>query len=316
MALAILTKDTTRVGFIGLGLMGSRLARRLHASGWKIEVWDRTPKRAKAESQNGILMAKSIAPLAAGCDVILSCLANDAAVRSVYLKQGGVLSAVNPGAVIIEMSTISADLAREIHLEAGKKRIRVLDLAISGSTPAVDAGKITLLAGGDRNTFDLCTPIYESIATQWFLIGPAGSGVQMKLVVNLVLGVGMEAIAEAFALGKHLRIDRDMLFGVLSKAAVVPPALLGKFNKIRNTDYSPEFPLRLMHKDLNLILEAASSSGTELPATVAAERVFAAYLEKGGDLDLSAIGSDAARQSASSQTSGGSRLEQAIGVRP
>jgi 3-hydroxyisobutyrate dehydrogenase-like beta-hydroxyacid dehydrogenase len=289
MTAAKLNKDTAMIGFIGLGLMGSRLARRLHLSGWNLQIWNRSPDTARAVSQNAIAIAPSVAALAAGCNVILSCLADDAAVRSVYFDKAGVLSAARPGTIVIEMSTISAELTREIHSEAAQKGIRVLDLAISGSTPAVEAGAITLLAGGDRDTYDLCTPIYECLAKQWFRIGPAGSGVQMKLVVNLLLGVGMEAIAEAVALGEHLQIDRDLLLSVLSRTAVIPPALVGKFGKIRTGDYSPEFPLRLMFKDLSLVLDAASSSGLELPAAGAAGQAFGAHVEANGELDLSAI---------------------------
>ena len=290
---ANLTKDATRVGFIGLGRMGSRLARRLHDAGWTLEVWNRTPGPALALSGPGVAVSGSAASLAAGSDVLLSCLSNDAAVRAVFLGKGGVLASARPGTVILEMSTISPALSREIHALAAQRGIDMLDLAISGSTPAVEAGTITLLAGGKPETFALCTPIYESIARQWFLIGPAGSGVQMKLVVNLLLGVGMEAIAEALSLGGRLGIDHSVLLDVLSRTAVIPPALAGKFKKIRTGDYRAEFPIRLMFKDLGLILDAAASSGASLPAARAAQQAYALYAERSGDLDLSAIAEEA-----------------------
>jgi 3-hydroxyisobutyrate dehydrogenase-like beta-hydroxyacid dehydrogenase len=167
--------------------------------------------------------------------------------------------------------------------------VSFLDLAVSGSTPAVDAGTITLLAGGDQGTFEQCTPLYESIAKQWFLMGPGSSGVRMKLVVNLLLGLGMQAIAEAVSLGEHLNIDRSALLDVLSKTAVIPPAFVGKFQKIRNRDYSPEFPLRLMSKDMDLVLDAARASGAHLPAATVAQSVLAANLSAHGDLDLAAV---------------------------
>lgn len=111
----------------------------------------------------------------------------------------------------------------------------------------------------------------------------------MKLVVNLLLGVGMEALAEAISLGQHLQIGRDVLFDVLSKTAVTPPAFLGKFGKIKNGNYAPEFPFRLMSKDLNLVLEAAAYSRASLPAATAAQHAFAEGVPSGGDLDVSAI---------------------------
>jgi 3-hydroxyisobutyrate dehydrogenase-like beta-hydroxyacid dehydrogenase len=269
--------------------MGSRLTRRLHSSGWHIQAWNRSPGPAEEIGKEGVAIAPSIADLVAHSDLILSSLANDAAVRSVYLDKGGIFSVAGPGAVILELSTISPDLSRQLHQEARTRGVSLLDVAISGSTPSVEAGTITLLAGGDKETFERCVPIYESIARQWFLIGPGSSGIQMKLVVNLLLGLDMEAIAEAVSLGEHLHIDRNVLLDVLSRTAVVAPAFVGKFRKIKDGDYSPEFPLRLASKDLDLVMDAAKASGADLPAAAVAQSVFASNVAASGDLDLSAI---------------------------
>jgi 3-hydroxyisobutyrate dehydrogenase len=286
---SIIDKRTSRIGFIGLGLMGSRLTRRLHSSGWTVQAWNRSPEPTLSLARDGITISSSVAKLVADSEVIISSLADDVAVHSVYFDNGGVFSSVKPGTTILEMSTISPELSRQLHQEAAVQRVDLLDLAISGSTPAVEAGTITLLAGGDQNTFERCTSIYESIAKQWFLIGPGSSGILMKLVVNLLLGVDMQAIAEAVSLGEHLRIDRNMLLDVLSKTTVIPPAFGGKIQKIKNNDYSPEFPLRLMSKDMNLVMEAAKTSGADLPAARVAQSVLASNLSSNGDLDLSAI---------------------------
>jgi len=284
-----LDKLNTQIGLIGLGLMGSRLARRLHSAGWNTRAWNRSPQSAKELNKAGIAIATSIADLLSGSGVILSSLANDAAVRSVYLDKGGVFSQAEPGTVILEMSTISPELSRSLHEEARKTGIDFLDVAISGSTSAVEAGTITLLAGGDKETFEQCIPIFESIARQWFLIGPGSSGVQMKLVVNLLLGIDMQAIAEAVSLGEHLHIDRNVLLDVLSRTAVIAPAMTGKFRKIKDGDYSPEFPLRLMSKDMDLVMDAAMTSGADLPAASVAQTVLACNVPASGNLDLAAI---------------------------
>jgi len=289
MSPTILNKRNTRIGFIGLGLMGGRLTRRLHASGWNIQAWNRSPQPADELRKSGIAIAPSVADIVADSNVMLSSLANDEAVRSVYLDKGGVFSTAKPGTVLLEMSTISPELSRRLHQEARNRGINLLDVAISGSTPAVDAGTITLLAGGDRETFEQCVPLFESIARQWFLIGPGSSGVQMKLVVNLLLGLDMQAIAEAVSLGEHLQIDRNILLDVLSKTAVVAPAMVGKFQKIKDGDYSPEFPLRLMSKDMTLVMHAARAAGADLPAASVAESVLASNVIAKGDMDLSAI---------------------------
>jgi 3-hydroxyisobutyrate dehydrogenase-like beta-hydroxyacid dehydrogenase len=284
-----LNQLAAEVGLIGLGLMGSGLARRLHTAGWNIRAWNRNPQPAAEISKEGIAIASSVAELAANSNVILSSLANDAAVRSVYLDNGGVFSAAEAGTIILEMSTISPELSRNMHREANTRGIKLLDVAISGSTPAVAAGTITLLAGGDKETFEQCVPIFESLARQWFLIGPGSSGVQMKLVVNLLLALDMQAIAEAVSLGEHLQIDRNVLLDVLSKTAVVAPAMMGKFRKIKDGDYSPEFPLRLMSKDMDLVMDAALASGADLPAASVAQSVLASNVYSSGNLDLAAI---------------------------
>jgi 3-hydroxyisobutyrate dehydrogenase-like beta-hydroxyacid dehydrogenase len=284
-----LDKSTVQLGFIGLGLMGSRLTRRLHSTGWNVGAWNRSPGPADVLRRDGIVIAESLAELVTHSDVVLSSLANDEAVYSVYFDPDGVFSAAKRGTIILEMSTISPELSRLLHQQASTRGISFLDLAVSGSTPAVEAGTITLLGGGDPKTFEQCAPIYESIAKQWFLIGPGSSGVQMKLVVNLLLGLDMQAIAEAVSLGEHLKIDRNVLLDVLSRTAVIPPAFVGKFKKIKNGDYSPEFPLRLMSKDMDLAMDAARSSGAVLPAATAAQSVLTSNLAANGDLDLAAI---------------------------
>jgi 3-hydroxyisobutyrate dehydrogenase len=287
--LNLLDKSTAQLGFIGLGLMGSRLTRRLHSAGWNVHAWNRSPRPADVLRRDGIGIAASVAELVMHSDVVLSSLANDGAVYSVYFSPDGVFSAAKRGTIILEMSTISPELSRLLHQQASAHGITFLDVAVSGSTPAVEAGTITLLAGGDQKAFEQCAPIYESIAKQWFLIGPGSSGVLMKLVVNLLLGLDMQAIAEAVSLGEHLKIDRNVLLDVLSRTAVIPPAFVGKFQKIKNGDYSPEFPLRLMSKDMDLAMNAARSSGAVLPAATAAQSVLASNLAANGDLDLAAI---------------------------
>jgi 3-hydroxyisobutyrate dehydrogenase-like beta-hydroxyacid dehydrogenase len=180
-----LDQRKVQIGFIGLGLMGSRLTQRLHAAGWRVQAWNRSPGPADAQRRAGVPVAASVAELVIHSDAILSSLANDEAVHSVYFGKDGAFSAAKRGTIILEMSTISPELSRLLHRQARTLGLSFLDLAVSGSTPAVEAGTITLLAGGDLKTFEQCAPIDETIAKQWFLIGIGSSGVLMKLVVNL-----------------------------------------------------------------------------------------------------------------------------------
>jgi 3-hydroxyisobutyrate dehydrogenase-like beta-hydroxyacid dehydrogenase len=284
-----LTADHVRVGFIGLGNMGSRIARRLLDRGYHLQVYDRDPGKAEAASQKGGVVVKNILELAHSVDVVLSCLTNDEAVQSAYTGHEGVFAGARAGTLVLEMSTISPESSRELHKLGATHAVEVMDVAISGSTPAAENGALTLLAGGNRELFEAAKPIFESVAKQYFLLGGPGSGTAMKLVVNTLLGVGMQAIAEAVVLGERAGLDRKHLLDVLSKTAVIAPAHLGKLARIASNDYSSQFPLRLMNKDFKLILEAASEAPMSMPATEAAFRVNSEELAAGEEEDFSAV---------------------------
>ncbi len=286
-----LSKESAKLGFIGLGLMGSRFLRRLHAEGWSVRGWNRSRTTTLALREYGFQIDEELPNLVRGSNVLLSSLANDDAVRAVYLGDDGVFAHVRPKTIILEMSTISPDLSALLHREAENHGASLIDLPVSGSTPAVEAGTVTLFGGGDPEVFNRCVPIFESMAKQWYLMGPATAGIRMKLVVNLLLGINMEAIAEAVSLGEHLQLNRDVLLDVLPKTAVVAPAFSGKFSKIKSNDYSPQFPLHLMSKDLKLVQSVAGRSGAELPAGSATGRIFEEALADRGELDISAVAS-------------------------
>jgi 3-hydroxyisobutyrate dehydrogenase-like beta-hydroxyacid dehydrogenase len=285
----LLTADQVKLGFIGLGNMGSRIARRLLDHGYQLSVYDKDVTKVEALAQQGAMVAGDIGQLAANVDVILSCLTNDEAVQAAYEGREGILHAARPGTVILEMSTISPGASRELHVLGTRRGMEILDVAISGSTPAGEQGTLTLLAGGNEEPFRAAEPIFQAIAKQYFLLGGPGSGTAMKLVVNTLLGVGMQAIAEAVALGEKTGLDRERLLAVLSKTAVIAPAHLGKLAKAAINDYSQQFPLRLMNKDFQLILEAAQQEKVSMPATEAAFYVNADELERNADGDFSAV---------------------------
>jgi len=287
----ILRKENTNLGFIGLGLMGSRFLRRLHAEGWRVRGWNRSRTTTLALREYGFQIEETLPSLVHGSDVLLSSLADDKAVRAVYLGDQGVFANVLPQTVILEMSTISPELSALLHREAAKRGAKLIDLPVSGSTPAVEAGSVTLFGGGNPETFLRCVPIFESIAKQWYLMGQGTAGIRMKLVVNLLLGINMEAIAEAVSLGEHLQLNRNVLLDVLPKTAVIAPAFSGKFSKIKSNDYSPQFPLHLMSKDLNLVQSVADQSDAELPAGSVTRRIFEEVVADRGELDISAVAS-------------------------
>jgi 3-hydroxyisobutyrate dehydrogenase len=281
--------NNSQLGFVGVGAMGSRIVRRLLANGYKVAVYDATSAKAEVLVADGATVSDSLAALASKSDVILSCLTDDAAVQRVYLAPDGIIAHAAPDTVVVEMSTIRPRTSREVAREGADRGIRVLDVAISGSTPAMEQGVVTLLGGGAAEVFAAVEPIFKAIAKQYFLLGPSGSGTSAKLVVNTLLGVGMQAIAEACALGEKEGLDRDQLLTFLAKTAVVAPAHVGKLPRAISNDYSPQFPLRLMNKDLSLILETASSLNLVLPATEAAFQVNSKAYAFGPDQDFSIV---------------------------
>jgi 3-hydroxyisobutyrate dehydrogenase-like beta-hydroxyacid dehydrogenase len=284
-----LSANQVKLGFIGLGNMGSRIARRLLDHGYQLSVYDLDPAKAEAVAAKGGTVAKNILELAHTVDVLLSCLTNDEAVRSVYTGPTGVFVGARPGTIVLEMSTISPESSRELHRLGVRGGFEVLDVAISGSTPAAEQGILTLLVGGDQNLFRAAEPIFQAVAKQYFLLGGPGSGTTMKLVVNTLLGLGMQAIAEAVVLGEKDGLDRKTLLEVLSKTAVIAPAHVGKLARIAINDYTPQFPLRLMNKDFQLILAAAAKEQVRMPATEAAFRVNSEELAAGDEEDFSAV---------------------------
>jgi 3-hydroxyisobutyrate dehydrogenase-like beta-hydroxyacid dehydrogenase len=285
----LLTTDNVKLGFIGLGNMGSRIAQRLLANGYHVFVYDRNINKADAIATRGAIVAKNILELARNADVILSCLTNDEAVHSVFVGPEGVFAGARPGTIVLEMSTISPESSRELHQLGAKHGIEVLDIAISGSTPAAEQGILTLLAGGNQYAFLAAEPIFRAIAKEPFLMGGPGSGTAMKLVVNTLLGIGMQAIAEAVVLGETIGLTRERVLEVLSKTAVIAPAHLGKLARVAVNDYSPQFPLRLMNKDFQLILKAAGESHLSMPVTEAAFRVNSEELAQHDEEDFSAV---------------------------
>ena len=285
----MLNAGQVKLGFIGTGAMGSRIARRLLDQGYEVSVFDRDPSKALALAPFGASVARSAAELAGAVDVILSCLSNDEAVRSVYTGSENVLARLSEGAVVLEMSTIAPQTSRELHTLGVQRRVQVLDAAISGSTLAAEQGKLVLLVGGNAVVFHAAEPILRSVATGVFFMGPSGSGTSMKLVLNTLLGVGMQGVAEGIALGGKEGLDRKRLLDVLSQTAVVAPAYLGKLARAEHNDYSPQFSLGLMNKDFRLILSAADSQKLPMPATRAAFDVNSETMASDPGADFSSV---------------------------
>jgi 3-hydroxyisobutyrate dehydrogenase-like beta-hydroxyacid dehydrogenase len=284
-----ITQENDRLGFAGIGYMGRPIARRLLEAGFKLTAYDRDHSKADELLRYNATVAKSLSELSSTCSVVLSCLPSDEAVLETYRGADGVLAQANRGSVVIDMSTVYPETSQELARLGSERGVEVLDVTISGSTPTAENGLLTLFGGGNKERFDTAESIFRVIAKNYFYLGPNGSGATMKLVVNTLLGIGMQAIAEAVALGEKAGLDRNRLLDVLSQTAVVAPAHAGKLQRVKKNDYSPQFPIRLMNKDFGLILNLAAAVGARMPAAGAAFEINARQSDQGQEQDFSAV---------------------------
>src|ERR1700720_1896205 len=284
-----ITSEKNKLGFVGVGYMGRPIAQRLLESGFRLTAYDRDRSKAGELIRYGGTVAESLAELSSSCDVMLSCLPSDEAVLNIYKGLDGAFANAQRGSLVIDMSTVYPETSQELSRLGSERGVDVLDVTISGSTPAAEQGALILFGGGDQGCFAAADSIFRVIARKQFYLGPSGSGATMKLVVNALLGIGMQAIAEAVALGEKAGLDRTRLFEVLSHTAVVAPAHVGKLQRAMNGDYSPPFPLRLMNKDFGLILKLAAAVGAQMPAARAALNVNEAQSTPGNEQDFSAV---------------------------
>src|SRR5271169_5645192 len=284
-----ITQENDRLGFVGIGYMGRPIARRLLEAGFKLTAYDRDPNKADELVRYGGTVAQSVSEFSSSCNVVLSCLPSDQAVLDIYRGSGGVFANANSGSVVIDLSTVYPETSHELSRLGAEHGVEVLDVTMSGSTPVAEKGLLTLFGGGNKERFDSAESIFRVIAQKYFYLGPSGSGATMKLVVNALLGIGMQAIAEAVALGEKAGLDRNRLLDVLSQTAVVAPAHVGKLQRAKNSDYTPQFPIRLMNKDFGLILNLAAAVGARMPAAGAAFEVNARQSEEETEQDFSAV---------------------------
>jgi 3-hydroxyisobutyrate dehydrogenase-like beta-hydroxyacid dehydrogenase len=284
-----ITPENNKLGFVGIGYMGRPIAQRLLEAGFRLTAYDRDRSKAEDLIRYGATVAEDVSELSTGCDTLLSCLPTDEAVLSIYGGPNGVFANAHRGSLVIDMSTVYPETSQQLSRLGLERGVDALDVTISGSTPAAERGLLTLFGGGDQTRFSAAESIFRAIARNYFYLGPSGSGATMKLVVNALLGIGMQAIAEAVALGEKAGLDRHRLLEVLSYTAVVAPAHLGKLQRAMNGDYSPQFPLRLMNKDFGLIFNLAASLGVRMPAAAAAFEVNARQSDLGGEQDFSAV---------------------------
>lgn len=273
------------LGFVGFGAMAQRMAARLAERGHALVATD--PHHTGGEV-GGARMLASPRAVAEAADVILISVPADPALAEVAGSAEGILEGGRPGQLVIDLSSVSPDASRKFAADCAARGLRAIDAPVSGSTPEAEKGELVVLAGGSADDIAAAAPILDAIGKKTIHAGPAGQGSALKLAVNAIMGLGLAAVAEAVSYGLAAGLDRDMLFEALAGLAVVSPHHARKLRTAKEGDFAPQFPTRLMSKDLQLVLADAARHAVPMPATAVAAQLFALALRDHADDDYSA----------------------------
>jgi 3-hydroxyisobutyrate dehydrogenase len=285
------------IGFIGLGNMGAPMVANLVKAGHQVTGFDIVPGPAEALATEGGRMARSVAEAAASGEVVLTMLPAGAQVRSVYLGERGVLAHARSGALLIDCSTIDVETARAVAVAAKEARFDMLDAPVSGGVAGAEAGTLTFMVGGETEVFARAQPVLAAMGRTIVHAGPAGNGQAAKICNNMILGVSMIAVCEAFALAERLGLDAQTLFDISAKSSGQCWALTSYCPvpgpvpaSPANRDYAPGFTAAMMLKDLRLAQQAADATAAATPLGAAAANLYQLLVDDGaGKLDFSGI---------------------------
>lgn len=283
--------DKQRIAFIGLGVMGAGMASRLAENGYDVAVYNRTRSKAEEVGELGARVADSPADAAREADVVMLSLADQNVVSKLLFEAEGVFETLGEGGYLLDMSTVPPDFARELAERAGQAGYRALDACVLGNPFHARQGELRVMAGGDEGDFRAVEPLLEAVGKEVTYLGESGMGATMKLVLNMLMGVQMPALAEAVVFGERAGLDREKILEMISKSGYSSPvmsfrcAIMGQ----RNFELAA-FKLGLMRKDMTLVLGESQRLGVPMPVSESAYAMLTAAQQQGlGDLDVAAI---------------------------
>jgi 3-hydroxyisobutyrate dehydrogenase-like beta-hydroxyacid dehydrogenase len=280
-----------KIGFIGLGIMGSRMAANLQKHGHSLVVFNRTRKRAESLIAEGAKWADSPAAVALEVEVTFTMLAHPAAVEQATLGEHGFLRYSQPGQMWIDCSTVNPSFSKQMAIAAKARGVRFLGAPVTGSKGQAELAKLTFWVGGETSDLETCRPLLECMGNRIIHCGGPGTGASLKMVMNQLLGTTMAAFAEGLVLGESLGLSREVLFEALLGSPAAAPFLAVKRERIESGNYEPaDFPLRWLQKDLHLAAVSAYETGAAMPLTNAAKELYRLAIREGrGGEDFSAI---------------------------
>jgi 2-hydroxy-3-oxopropionate reductase len=281
---------TVNVGWIGLGLIGKPMARRLVNAGFPVAIWNRTAAKADELVSSGARLAPTAREVAAAADVLFTCVSDPPALEAVLWGPNGALAGLRKGSILIDSSTVSPGLARRVAAACAERGAEFLEAPITGGTWGAEKGELVFLMGGEAATLDRARPVLDHLGKRFFLLGPHGAGQTIKLAMNLIYALEVQALAESLALVNGAGFGSEKLLEVLASSMGRAPVLDVKAPMMTSDDYAPSFPLRLMHKDLGLALDLSNQLGVPLPATAAARETYSAVKgQSTEDVDYAAV---------------------------
>jgi glyoxylate/succinic semialdehyde reductase len=280
-----------KIGFIGMGIMGSRMASNLQKKGHEVVVYNRTKQKADPLVAQGAIWATTPADVAGQVKTIITMLSKpDAVAETALLGRSGFLNALPGNSLWIDCSTVNPSFSRLMASESHQRKIRFIDAPVAGSKGPAEQGQLLFFAGGAKSDIEEARPLFEAMGKAVFPMGENGMGTSMKMVNNIMLAQTMAAFSEAIVLGEALGIARDQLFNTLLNSPVSAPFLMMKRLKIEGGKFDTEFPLKWMHKDLQLASDTAYEADVALPMSNLAKEIYALAIKNGwGELDFSAV---------------------------
>jgi 3-hydroxyisobutyrate dehydrogenase len=279
-----------RVAILGLGIMGGGMAGRLLSAGFSVAVYNRNPDKAVAFANAGALVAGSAREAASHAEIIISMVADDLASKGVWLGEKGALAGAARGSVLIESSTLTVGWIKELAAAAAQRGFEFLDAPVTGTKPHAASGELLFLVGGSPSALALAQPVFSVLGRETIHLGPIGSGALMKLVNNFMCGVQAASFAEAVSLIEAGGLDRARAESILMNGAPGSGIVKRAAASAAANDYTPNFHLRLMAKDLGYAIDEASHRGLALKTADSALALFKQAIAKGyGDEDFSAV---------------------------
>lgn len=279
-----------RIGFIGLGLMGQPMSRRLLDAGHPLTVWNRTREKAADLVASGAAWGASPKAVARASDIVITMVTDSSASEEVICGRDGVLEGAHPGLILIDMSSIAPERSRSNADQAGAKGVPMLDAPVTGAPRVATEGKLGIMVGGPRETFQACRPVFEKLAAKIVYAGGNGMGTTLKLVNNLILGVAIHVSAEALVLAAKAGLNPQSVIDITSVGGARTGAMETRGPRMVRRDFTPHFSANNMYKDLSTALTLAEECGVSLPVASAAREILRAAKSQGkGDLDACVV---------------------------